>query len=733
MKNFLVISFLMFSIVFHSQEKQPKVGLVLSGGGAKGFAHIGVLKEIDKAGLQIDYVGGTSMGAIIGGLYAVGYSGEQIEQIVLETDFISLLQDKIPRNSETFFEKEFGEKTVITLPVKDGSLGLPKAVSKGQNVLNFLLELLASVEGVTDFNKLPIPFFCIATDIENGGAVLLEKGSLPLALRASGSFPTLLNPVVLDDMLLVDGGVANNFPVTIMKSKGMDIVIGVDVEGQLSQKEKLNSVLDIMNQIVSYQMYSKSGAEKKKLDVYINPEIKGYNVVSFDKKEKILEKGIEEAKKFTTVFEELALKQTIKKERKKLNFDNQKYFISDIDLTGSNNFTRAFVLGKVKIRVGDNLSRKEITKRIHLLSATKNYEKIAYNLTKKKDNTYSLKFTLKESNDNANLKLGVHYDLLYQSGLLVNYNQKNLLLENDMFSIDMILGDNLRYNLDYFVDNGFYISYGFRSRYNHFNINSKFNPIVSQFPAISSINLRYADITNQFFIQTTFNRIFALGIGLEHKYVSAKTETISSASSHDTTFDNSNYLNSFGYLKLDTYDKKSFPTKGYFADLNFKWYMLSSDYNEDFTPFAQTKGTLGFATTFWDKLTLKMTNEAGFTLNKTDSDVFDFYLGGYNQNYINTFISFYGYDFAELSDDTFLKTEFNLRYAFSENHYASFIANYGRLHRNVFENIDLFKNVLSGYAIGYSYDAFIGPIELKYSWSPDTNENYWLFNLGFWF
>ena len=723
----------MFSVVFHGQEKQPKVGLVLSGGGAKGFAHIGVLKEIDKAGLQIDYVGGTSMGAIIGGLYAVGYSGEQIEQIVLETDFMSLLQDKLPRNSQTFFEKEFGEKTVITLPVKDGSLGLPKAVSKGQNVLNFLLELLASVEGVTDFNKLPIPFFCIATDIENGGAVLLEKGSLPLALRASGSFPTLLNPVVLDDKLLVDGGVANNFPVSIMKSKGMDIVIGVDVEGQLYQKDKLNSVLDIMNQIVSYQMYSKSGAEKKKLDVYINPEIKGYNVVSFDEKEKILQKGIDEAKKFTTVFEELALKQTIKKERKILNFDKKKYLISDIEITGFNNFTRAFVLGKVKIRVGDSLSRKEITKRIHLLSATKNYEKIAYNLTKKEDNSYSLKFSLKESTDNANIKLGVHYDLLYQSGLLVNYNQKNLLLENDLFSVDMILGDNLRYNLDYFVDNGFYISYGFRSRYNHFSVNSKFNPIVSQFPTISSINLSYADITNQFFLQTTFNRIFALGIGLEHKYVNATTETVASASSQDTTFDNSNYLNSFGYLKLDTYDKKSFPTKGYFADLNFKWYMVSSDYNEDFTPFAQTKGTLGFATTFWDKLTLKMTNEAGFTLNKTDSDVFDFYLGGYNDNYMNTFVSFYGYDFAELSDDTFLKSEFNLTYAFSENHYASFIANYGRLHNNVFENIDLFKDVISGYAIGYSYDAFIGPIELKYSWSPDTGENYWLFNLGFWF
>ncbi len=723
----------MFSVVFHGQEKQPKVGLVLSGGGAKGFAHIGVLKAIDKAGLQIDYIGGTSMGAIVGGLYAIGYSGEQIENIVLKTDFVSLLKDELPRNSEPFFEKEFGEKTMVTFPVNKGLLGLPKAVSKGQNVLNLLLELVAPVEGISDFSKLPIPFFCIATDIENGKAVLLEKGSLPLALRASSSFPTLLNPVTLDDKLLVDGGVANNFPVSILKDKGMDIVIGVDVEGQLYTKDKLKSVLDIMNQIVSYQMYSKSGSEKKKLDVYINPKVKGYSVVSFDEKDEILALGLEEGKKFAPVFKELALKQTVKKERKKLKIDEKKHLISNINLSGSNNFTRAFVLGKIKMRVGDSLSRKEITDRVYLLSATKNYERIEYDLIKKKDNSYTLELMLKESTENANIKLGIHYDDLYKTGFLVNYNQKNLLLENDMFSADMVLGDNLRFSLDYFVDNGFYISYGFRSRYNHFRSNAKFDPLVSPYPSVNSIDLKYTDVSNQFFLQTTFNRIFAIGVGLEHKHLKITTETVTTGSGGETVFDNSSYFNSFGYLKLDSYDKKNFPTKGYFADLNFKWYMVSSNHNGDFSQFAQTKGTLGFATTFWDKLTFQMTSEAGFTLNRSDFNVFDFYMGGYNQNYINTFVSFYGYEFGELSNDTFLKSEFILRYALAENHYASFIANYGRLDENIFKDIDLFKDVFSGYAIGYSYDTFLGPIELKYSWSPDTKESYWLFNLGFWF
>ena len=732
MKNKLLFLILLFPIFVFAQEKQPKVGLVLSGGGAKGFAHVAILKEIDKAGIQIDYIGGTSMGAIVGGLYAVGFSGVEIEKIVKNTDFVNVLRDRLPRSTSPFFEKEYGEKTKITLPVTNGIVGLPRGISRGQNVLNMLFELLDSTEENNDFSKLPIPFFCIATDVENGKGVLLEKGSLPLALRASGSFPTLLNPITINNKLLVDGGIANNFPVSIMKSKGMDIVIGVDVEGRLFEKEKLTSAIAILSQIVSYQMYGKSKEEKEKLDVYIHPDIFEYNVVDFDKKDEILKKGEEEVEKFSKIFEEIAAKQIVKKKRKQIKINTVKRHISEINLKGSEYYTRAFVLGKLNIKEGDSISRQDISKRIHLLSATKNYERIDYNLKKQDDSSYQLNFTLKEGKDNATLSLGAHYDFLYKSGVLANYSQKHLFKKNDLFSLDVVLGDNLRYNLNYFVDNGFYISYGFRSRYNHFRSSSKFNPVLSQFPTLNNIDLKYTDITNQIFVQTTFDRKFALGLGLEHKHLKASTETITSGG-NETIIDNSEYYSAFGYLKLDTYDKKYFVTKGYFADFNFKWYMNSSDFNGNFNSFAQTKGTLGFATTIADKLTFQNTNEAGFTLNKSASNIFDFHLGGYNQNYINTFISLYGYDFAELSDKSFLKSEFQLRYAFAKNHYASFIANYARLEGNVFKDIDIFKDIKSGYALGYSYDSLLGPLEIKYSWSPDNNQNYWLFNLGFWF
>jgi NTE family protein len=732
MKKLFILWFLIFSFSVFSQKKQPKIGLVLSGGGAKGFAHIGVLKEIDNAGICLDYIGGTSMGAIIGGLYAAGYTANQIEELVLKTDFLELIQDKLPRKASPFFDREFDEKSIISLPIINKKLGLPRGVSKGQNVLNMLMELFDSVDGNQDFSKLSVPFFCIATDVESGEEIILEKGSLPLALRASGSFPTLLNPIMCENKLLVDGGIANNFPVSIMRDKGIDIVIGVDVEGKLYDRKELNSALDILTQVSNYNMYKKSKLEKEKVDLYIHPNIYNYTVVDFAEKDSILEIGIKEARKHKKALAEIAKKQIVKKPRNIIKMKFPKLAISDIAVSGNDKYTRGYILGKLDIIEGDTLTRKEISKKVHLLSATKNFETIEYNLIRKVDNSYLLSFNVRESSQNSEVGLGVHYDFLYKSGLLVNYRKKNVFGKNDIFSGNVVLGDNLRYDVNYFVDNGIFLSYGFKSRFNHFRTNLGFNPLEEEINQVSSIDFRYNDLTNQLYAQTTFNRKFALGFGGEHKFLKATTETITTEN-EKTNIDNSHYLSLFGFLKLDTYDKRYFVTKGFYADLNFKWYLASSDFNNNFQPFGQALGTIGYAIPISKRLTFQNTSQAGFSLKDVSSNIFDFYLGGYNQNYINTFIPFYGYDFAELRDNSFLKTQFDFRYLFGEKIYGTVIANYAKLDSNVFKAIDIFNNLRSGYAIGLSYDSFVGPIEIKYSFNTDNNQSQILFNLGFWF
>jgi len=725
-KKLLIFLLLLPFLLFSQQKKQPKIGLVLSGGGAKGFAHVAILKAIEKAGIKLDYIGGTSMGAIVGSLYAAGYNASQIEEIVLKTNFVDLVQDKIPRKSKPFFEKENGEKDIITLPVDKTGIGLPQGVSRGQSILNFLTKYLAPVDSITDFKKLPIPFFCVATDAENGELVLLENGSLPLVLRASGSFPTLFFPIEINGKLLIDGGIANNFPVDIMRKKGMDIIIGSDVQGALVKKKKLNSVLAILNQVTSYKMYKNNAKQIKNTDFYIHPDITNYSVVSFDKVKEILEKGEEAVILKRNGFDSIARLQNLQYKKPPLKIKSKKFNLQKIDLYGNKNYTRAYILGTLKISVGDTISYDEITEKINNLTATQNFNRIDYAFKTIKGGK-KLVLNLEENSQRAYVKLGIHYDNLYKTSVLINYNHKHPFLKNDVLSIDFIVGDNLRYNFDYFIDNGFYWSFGVKSKYKMFNSSINYNQ-----NNISKLNVTYRYFENQMYLQTTFDRKFAVGFGVEHQHIFADSETISN-NGNPIVYDKSNYYNGVAFLKLDTYNDKNFMTKGYFANIKYTYHFASSDYNNDFVKFSQIYGKLGFATSFYKKLTFQYESEAGFAFKDVNSQVFDFIIGGYNQNLINNFIPLYGYEIADFTDQTFLKSTFTFRYHLPKKQYLSFIANYARISNNVLKGLDLFKDIKSGYALGYSINTFIGPISLKHSWSPETKNHFWLFNLGFWF
>ncbi|MFT5079121.1 MAG: NTE family protein, partial [Patiriisocius sp.] len=251
----LILIFLFFPLCFYAQEEKAqdaKVGLVLSGGGAKGLAHIGAIKAIEEAGIQIDYIGGTSMGAIVGSLYASGYNAHQLDSIFNTVDFETLIRDEIPRGSKTFYEKNETDRYALTLPFDNFKLGLPSGISKGQNAYNLLSRLTLHVREHEDFSALPIPFLCVATDLETGEAVILESGYLPKAVVASGALPTLFSPVTIDDRILIDGGVVNNYPIDELRAKGMDIIIGVDVQDDLRESKEINSAIQVMVQINNF-------------------------------------------------------------------------------------------------------------------------------------------------------------------------------------------------------------------------------------------------------------------------------------------------------------------------------------------------------------------------------------------------------------------------------------------------------------------------------------------------
>ena len=247
MKNKLsVIMFLIFSNFLFSNEiiveDNNKIGLVLSGGGAKGFAHIGLLKILDEEKIPVDYIVGTSMGSIIGALYSMGYSANEIEEIVLSRDWLSYFSDLISRENELIENKEDRDKYIMSLSLDNWKLSLPKGAIRGQTIDKILEELYLNTKDIDDFSKLPIPFACVATDAETGKEVVYTKGYLPEVIRASMSLPGLLDPVELDGKLLLDGGLSNNFPASVAIELGANYVIGGEVLGELQKKEDLKTL-----------------------------------------------------------------------------------------------------------------------------------------------------------------------------------------------------------------------------------------------------------------------------------------------------------------------------------------------------------------------------------------------------------------------------------------------------------------------------------------------------------
>lgn len=730
----LLLLFFLASFTVFSQNdtirKDLKVGLVLSGGGAKGFAHVGVLKVLEEAGVRVDYIGGTSMGALIGGLYASGYSAKELDSIVRVMEFDKILQESVPRSAKPFFEKENGESYIITLPVRNKKVSLPIALAKGQNALNKLSILTQHVASIEDFSKLPIPFLCIGTDLETGEEVLLNRGYLPEAMRASSAFPSLFEPVEINNRVLLDGGIVNNFPVNEVIAMGADIIIGVDVQGGLGNRNELDNVIKIIDQVVSFSVEQSNTEKIKSVDVYLKPSVTNYNVVSFEYLDEIIREGEKSARLQFNDLVQIANQQkpTHSVSKKKIELP-ETFMCENLEIEGNNSYTRDYVLNKLKINSKEEISFKKFIEGVDNLTATGNFHNILYKL-EPKDEGYIIKMKIKENPIKTVVQAAVHYDELFKSSVILNLKSKNLMLKNDLISTDLIIGDHIRYNFHYFVDNGFNWSVGFKSRFSGFNSNIRF----TDDDRVNKVNVNYKDFTNQIYAQTVYSRKFALGIGLEHKNINASTETIvDNPLANELSFERNHYINFISYLKYDSFDNKYFPKEGFYFIGDYKWYLAATRNTYDFKPFAQLKGKLEYAHTFYDKFTAHFSTEAGFTFEENNNRVLEFHLGGYGENFINTFVPFFGYDLADLSDRTFLKSSLKLRQEIYAKTFLMFTTNAARVEKNVLKDSDIFKNTKYGFALGYGMDTFLGPLEVNFSWSPKTSHNHWYFNIGYWF
>ncbi|MBF78205.1 MAG: hypothetical protein CMK86_09930 [Pseudomonadales bacterium] len=273
-----------------------RTGLVLSGGGARGLAHIGVLKQLEEMNIPIDAIAGTSMGAVIGGLYAAGYSADELEQIALDLDWQATLSDTPLREDIPYRRKQDDRDFLVKqrLTFKDGALSFPLGLLQGQNMGVVLESLLVHTNEIDDFDRLPIPFRAVATDIATGEAVVFDHGHLPLAIRASLALPGFFAPVEVDGRLLVDGVLSKNVPIDVARAMGVDRVIVVDIGTPLKSASELNSVLDIMDQTTT--LLTRTNTERQlatltDADLLLQPALGDMGFSSFAETQQAIDAG----------------------------------------------------------------------------------------------------------------------------------------------------------------------------------------------------------------------------------------------------------------------------------------------------------------------------------------------------------------------------------------------------------------------------------------------------------
>lgn len=749
MKNYwLLLFFLCCGHVFAQQpaQKDLKVGVVLSGGGAKGLAHIGALKVIQDAGIRVDYVAGTSMGAIVGSLFAAGYTPKQLDSIFRQTNFNNLIQDDLPRGVKTFYEKEEAQRYALTLPFKNFNLSFPSGLSQGQNIYNLISQLTVNVSDVQDFSKLPIPFFCIGTDIESGKEVMLDHGSLAQAVSASGAIPSLFSPVKIGDRFIIDGGVTNNYPIEELMKKDVDFIIGVDVQDTLAGRENLQSAFEILTQINNFRTINDMEGKRKLTDLYIKPDISHFTILSFVAGRKIIKEGEKAAEEKRTELQDIARRQNqqnpaLQKQQEGVKLkDSVK--INEIRITGSSDYPRSYIRGKLRIGTNEMTSFKELNRGVNNLSATGNFTRVEYELLPKKNGEKDLSLKVSENQNKTFLRLALHYDELYRSAALMNFTQKSLIFTNDITSLDVIVGDNFRYNFKYYIDKGSYWSIGVNSRLNQFRNDVGFDFIKENTPIgdfnVNKVDLRYQDFTNQIFVETFFLNQFRFGAGAEHKYTQLKTETVINEDNNEelpiTVLEESNLYSAFGYLEYDTFDDAYFPSHGFHFRGDFRLSLFASEESYDFNSFSIAKGDLGYAFTPLNKLSMLFQTEAGMRIGNNDMSSLNFYLGGYGNDYVNNITSFYGYDFLSLSGDSYIKTLVQADYEIFRKNHITVGYNFANVRDDLYSSGQWFSSPnYSGFGVGYGLETILGPLEVKYTFSPETAESEWFFGLGFWF
>lgn len=432
---------------------RPKVGVVLGGGGAKGASHIGVLKYIEEMGIPVDYIAGTSMGSIIGGMYAMSYSPDELATLIAHMDWSSYVGNNNDRRLMTVETRQrystcvanipFGFEDTKNMEKKSLINTLPSAYVNNASLINLFNNLSIGYQQNVDFNDLPIPFACVATDVTSGEEVVIRSGSVPSAMRASMAIPGVFSPVVIDGRVLVDGGLVNNFPADVLREMGADIIIGVEVTNQKSlDASDLQSMPVLLGKLFQNIVSAKREANRQLCDVWIVPDITGYGMLSFSPSaiDTLVRRGYNKAGEY---FDQLTgIKNYIEKcagghvskelrAPKATNFIQDSVLIRSIVMNEASEKQSKWLIRKSGLKVGTYMFAKDIENAINIFRGTGAFDGVTYNIMRDEtgaigksiaDEAYDLTLNFKPAKPHV-VGIGLRYDteegaaLLFRLGL----------------------------------------------------------------------------------------------------------------------------------------------------------------------------------------------------------------------------------------------------------------------------------------------------------------------------
>jgi NTE family protein len=714
-------------------ENRPKIGVVLSGGGAKGIAHIGILAMLEKLNIPIDYIVGTSMGSIVAGLYAYGYTAAQIDTIFRYADWNELLSDHQDRRYAYLIEKNTNDRYELNLTFDKKIITmLPSSFISGQNIENMLYTLTAFSYKYKTFDDLPVPFRCVGTDLISGEQYVFRDGSMAQAMRASMAVPGVFKSVLVrDTMLIVDGGVVNNFPVDIVKEMGADIVIGVDVGFSYSSDVESYNLAKTVEAAVFIASRDKTSKHREMCDVLIRPNTGKWGSASFSRADSLLDVGYQEAEKAFPQLKEIADKmlqyKPVNKERTHIPIGTHdreaSVIISKVEYKGLKHYTRSYASRSMQIKEGKPNTIWAISEGIKRLYGTLVFDKVEFNLINDPDepDKVILEVSVVENPTNE-LKLGFRYNndhkLSFLAGIVMrDFGSKNsrLVVETEISSIPDFSAEYL-FMPAYSKENKKHTNYwlwrpslGFRYRFSALTSKLYHN----------EDNLREASM--DFSLQKHSVRLFAnsnwsgniLGLGCDLDYVRTRNTEV------DNKTRDKWYVSPYFSFEHNNYNLRYYPTSGWKMIFSTKYvYGFGGHEEKDvaknfMTAYVHIEGV---ASTPNKRLSfyMGMTAASIFFQDKYNIPLaYRFYQGG--QSWLSSFSvsPLPGLPLTSSDGSLLWNATMNIQVRVIKNLYVSLRGGVGET-ENDFKDFFYIKNLLYGGNIGVSYKTPIGPVGISF-------------------